>query len=103
MFIEACIIGAPFYQTSKPNINVVTRVCALATKAVKFVTKSYKLLIASISWQHEAITNEYLNKFQLYRLYSLKCSDEIKKAKNIFDKIKFLALTISNLVIFVTL
>ena len=36
MLLEACIIDAPFYQTSKPNINVATRVCALATKAVKF-------------------------------------------------------------------
>ena len=34
MLPEACIIGAPFYQTCKPNINVATRVCALATKAV---------------------------------------------------------------------
>ena len=36
MLPEACIIGDPFYQTSKPNNRVATRVCALATKAVKF-------------------------------------------------------------------
>ena len=36
MLLEACIICAHFYQTRKPNINVATRVSALATTAVKF-------------------------------------------------------------------
>ena len=34
--VETCIIDTPFYQASKPNINVAIRVYALATKAVRF-------------------------------------------------------------------
>ena len=36
MLLKQCISGAPCYQADKSNINVATRVYALATKAVKF-------------------------------------------------------------------
>ena len=41
MLPEACIIGATFYQTSKPNINVAARVRAFGHKSSKIWTTAF--------------------------------------------------------------
>ena len=78
MLPEASITDAPFYQTSKPSINVATRVCDLATKAEKFGQQRLWFLNKSTNASYICLYKKF-SRFSNTRCIATKISRDLLK------------------------